>query len=236
MVQSINNMPIREQVFKKLRMMILNYELKPGDKIIESEIAKQFGVSRTPIREALHRLEEEGLLTIYPRRYCLVKGITIDSIHEINLIRAKLEPLTASIAAEKLSNDDLLKLEDILKKANTAFEKEDIDLMIQLNDDFHNVIIHTADLPRITKLLENLQDYYMIFRYSYMKKNNLAKRTLEEHQEILDALKTRDRDLVEKVYKNHVNGILEYEYVAVNDDLSNIDVLTKGDIHERDSI
>lgn len=229
----INNEPIREQVFKKLRMMILNYELKPGDKVIEGDIAKQFEVSRTPIREALHRLEEEGLITIYPRRFCLVNGITIDSIHEINLIRANLEPLTAIIATEKLTDKDLNNMSNILKEANLAFKNHDIELLINLNDDFHNVIIKSAELPRITKLLENLQDYFMLFRQSYMKNKDLAQRTLLEHEEILKALKSRDKDLVEKVYKNHVNGILEYEYIAVNDDHRNIDIQRKENNHDK---
>lgn len=233
MVLEINNKPIREQVFIKIRFMILNYELKPGDKIYESEISRELGVSRTPVREAFHRLEEEGLLTIYPRRYCLVNGITIDSIHEINLIRANLEPLTAKIAAEKLTEEELNNLEDILDMSKKAYDNDDIETMVNLNDDFHNIIIHSAKLPRITKLLENLQDYYMIFRYSYMRKKNLALRTLEEHSDIIEALKTRDKEYVEEVYKRHVNGILEYEYVAVNEDITNIDILNKEDSHGR---
>ena len=236
MIQEINNSPIREQVFKRIRFMILNYELKPGSKIIESEIAKTLGVSRTPVREAMHRLEEEGLIKIFPRRYCLVIGITTESIHEINLIRANLEPLTSVIATDNLTNDDLNKLEKILSESKDAFDNGDIETMIKLNDEFHNVIIQSANLPRITRLLENLQDYYMMFRYSYMKKSELAKRTLDEHQEIIEALKSRDKERVEKVYKKHVNGILEYEYVAVNDDMTNIDVFNKGANHERDSI
>lgn len=232
----INNLPIREQIFKKVRMMILNYELKPGDKLIEGQLAEQLGVSRTPVREALHRLEEEGLIEIFPRRYCLVKGITIDSIHEINLIRANLEPLTAVIAVEKLTDEDLTKLDNILSQSKRALSEKDIENLILLNDEFHNLIIQSANLPRITKLLENLQDYYMFFRRSYMKKDELAERTMKEHFEILKALKSRDKDLVEKAYKHHVGGIFEYEYVAVSDDESQIDVLTKGDKHEGDTL
>lgn len=232
----INNLPIREQIFKKVRMMILNYELKPGDKLIEGQLAEQLGVSRTPVREALHRLEEEGLIEIFPRRYCLVKGITIDSIHEINLIRANLEPLTAVIAVEKLTDEDLTKLDNILSQSKRALSEKDIENLILLNDEFHNLIIQSANLPRITKLLENLQDYYMFFRRSYMKKDELAERTMKEHFEILTALKSRDKDLVEKAYKHHVGGIFEYEYVAVSDDESQIDVLTKGDKHEGDTL
>lgn len=232
----INNLPIREQIFKKVRMMILNYELKPGDKLIEGQLAEQLGVSRTPVREALHRLEEEGLIEIFPRRYCLVKGITIDSIHEINLIRANLEPLTAVIAVEKLTDEDLTKLDNILSQSKKALSEKDIENLILLNDEFHNLIIQSANLPRITKLLENLQDYYMFFRRSYMKKDELAERTMKEHFEILTALESRDKDLVEKAYKHHVGGIFEYEYVAVSDDESQIDVLTKGDKHEGDTL
>src|SRR5699024_10768863 len=127
---SINSTPIREQVLKNLRTMILNYDLKPGDKIIEGAIAEQFNVSRTPVREALHRLEEEGLISIYPRRYCLVKGITIDSIHEINLIRAKLEPVTAVIATENLTDENLDQLAEIINKSKEAFNKNDIDSLV----------------------------------------------------------------------------------------------------------
>src|SRR5699024_4784572 len=136
-------MPIREQVFKKLRQMILSYELKPGDKIIEGKLAETLNVSRTPVREALHRLEEEGLIEIFPRRHCLVKGITIESIHEINLIRAKLEPEAAVIATDKLSKNDLEFLESALVKSQIAFNNKDIQAMIELNDEFHNIIINS---------------------------------------------------------------------------------------------
>lgn len=232
MTNTINSTPIREQVFKKLRWMILKYDLKPGDKIIEANIAKQFNVSRTPVREALHRLEEEGLIEILPRRYCLVKGITIDSIHEINLIRAKLEPEAAIIATHNLSAKDLENLESVLHSATEAFENKNVESLITLNDEFHNIIIEAANLPRISKLLDNLQDYFMLFRYSYMEKRELAKRTIVEHEEILEALKLRNKVLVEKVYKKHVYGILDYEYVAINDNEKHIHIINKGDKNE----
>lgn len=229
MDNSINNQPIREQVLTKLRMMILKYELKPGDKIIEADIAKRLNVSRTPVREALHRLEEEGLMEIYPRRYCLVKGITIDSIHEINLIRAKLEPVTAVISVDNLTDEDFDQLSSILEKSKVAFEQNNINLMIELNDEFHNIIIHSANLPRIQKLLENLQDYFMLFRRSYMMNEDLAYRTITEHKRILEALQKKDKELVDQVYKEHVYGILDYEYVAIENDESHINILNKGD-------
>ncbi|WP_462420598.1 GntR family transcriptional regulator [Salinicoccus sp. Marseille-QA3877] len=227
MVQDINNMPIREQVFKKLRQMILSYELKPGDKIIEGKLAQTLEVSRTPVREALHRLEEEGLIEIFPRRHCLVKGITIDSIHEINLIRAKLEPEAAVIATDKLSRKDLKFLESVLLRSRVAFNKNDIKTMIELNDEYHNVIINSAELPRIEKMLENLQDYFMAFRYAFMGKRELAERTLKEHEDILEALKSRDKDVVKEIYEKHVYGILDYEYVADIDNKNYINLVNK---------
>lgn len=227
MIQDINNMPIREQVFKKLRQMILSYELKPGDKIIEGQLAKTLEVSRTPVREALHRLEEEGLIEIFPRRYCLVKGITIESIHEINLIRAKLEPEAAVIATDKLSEKDLLLLESVLSESEGAFERSDIKAMIELNDEFHNIIINSSNLPRIKKMLENLQDYFMAFRYAFMEKKELAERTLKEHEDILGALRSRDKTLVKEIYEKHVYGILDYEYVADIDNKNYINLVNK---------
>jgi len=236
MIQEINSMPIREQVFKQLRKMILSFDLKPGDKIIEGKIADELGVSRTPVREALHRLEEEGLIEIFPRRYCLVKGITIDSIHEINLIRANLEPEAAVIATDKLTLKDLENLESALINSEKAFHKKDIQSMINFNDEFHNIIIKSANLPRISKLLENLQDYFMAFRYAYMEKSYLAERTLEEHKEILKALKAKDKKMVEEVYKKHVYGILDYEYIADSSKGSYINLKSRGEKYEEKQV
>src|SRR5690625_1278420 len=121
LLKKIETMSIRESVFIQIRGLILNNELKPGERLSEAELAENLGVSRTPVREALHKLELEGLVAIHPRRYCQVIGITKDSIHEINLIRVKLEPIVSKDAVKYLTDEQIQYLKEMVEETKYHF-------------------------------------------------------------------------------------------------------------------
>ncbi|MCE7792910.1 GntR family transcriptional regulator [Salipaludibacillus sp. CUR1] len=216
-MKKVETLSIRETVFKQLRAMILNNELNPGDKLSEAELAEQLGVSRTPVREALHKLELEDLIVIKPRKYCLVKGITSESINEINLIRSQLEPVAARCSVDYLTDEDLKYIGELLDEAINHFESNDVDSLSKAHDEFHSLIIKASNLKRTIKILENLHDYIYSFRYSFMARPDLVQRSIYEHHDIYEALKERDKDKVERLFRNHLEGVLEYENVVLED-------------------
>ncbi|GAK10671.1 GntR family transcriptional regulator [Geomicrobium sp. JCM 19039] len=220
-MKRIENLSIRETVFQQIRQAILMQDIQPGEKLTEAEIAEQLGVSRTPVREALHKLEQENLVEIHPRRHCKVIGITPSAIREINMIRAQLEPTAARHATTRLSDHELNYIGGLLEKSRRHSDEADIKGLVEIHDQFHQTIVQGSNLPRITTILENMHEYIVSFRTSYMSRPELVQRSIEEHEAIYLALKNRDEDLVEELFKKHLEGIFEYEDVVIESNLTN---------------
>src|SRR5699024_5117430 len=127
----------------------------------------------------LHKLELEGLVEIVPRKYCRVIGIRKESIHEINLIRSRLEPIVCMDAVSNITEEKLSYMKKMLEQTEEYFAKNDIEKVIYSNDQFHNTLINSSiNYKRIIRLLENLHDYVVAFRYSFMMRDDLVKRTI----------------------------------------------------------
>jgi DNA-binding GntR family transcriptional regulator len=218
MSEKIESLSIRETVYQKVRWKILKGELKRGEKLIEAELAESLGVSRTPVREALHKLEQEGLVEIFPRRYCEVKGITPKCIEEINLIRSLLEPAAAKKATNTLTDEQLVYLEELLNLSELHFADRNVEKLMEVHDEFHQCIIRASGYDRVIQILENMHDYIIRFRYSFLAKSHLVERSIKEHRDILNALKERDPEKVEENYRKHLSGISEYELVVLEED------------------
>ncbi|SHF42887.1 DNA-binding transcriptional regulator, GntR family [Seinonella peptonophila] len=220
MLDKLRPQSIREMVFKKLRQDILRGIRKPGEKLIEGELANSLGVSRTPIREALHKLEQEGLIEVFPRKYSLVIGITNESLNEINLIRALLEPAAAKQAVDHLTDQQLQEMEELLNQSEYYFQTNDIKNLLRVHDAFHQMIITASKLPRIIQVLENMHDYIVRFRISFLSHPELVARSVREHRMIFEATKLRDAEKVEEIFKEHLFGISEYATVALEQNMN----------------
>jgi len=216
-MEKLEPLSIREMTFIKIRQAILEGKYKPGDKLIEAKVSESFGVSRTPIREALHRLESEGLVKIHPRKYCEVIGIKKENIREINLIRQHLEPLAAKVATENLTSDQLDYLDKLIELAEFHLQKKDLENLLKTHDEFHEIIIQASQMKHLVNMLGNLHDYIVSFRKSFLSREKLVDRSFKEHKEIVKALRTKDTDKVYELYFNHLNGISEYEDVVLED-------------------
>jgi len=216
-MKKIETLSIRESVFLKIRELILNQTFKPEQRLSEAELAEGLGVSRTPVREALHKLELEGLVKIYPRRFCEVIGITKENIHEINLIRLKLEPVVARDAVKYLTDKQLEQMQDMVEQTEYYYDKMNVEKIMEANDTFHSIIIHASEYKRIVSLLDNFHDYIVAFRQSYMSREDLVQRTIIEHNEIYQAFMARDEEQVKALTSKHLSGILEYEDVVLDD-------------------
>ena len=172
-----NHRPLREMVYEELKMQILTGTIIPGTRMMEVELAEEMGVSRTPIREAIRKLEKEGLVTIEPRRGAYASQISTDDMVEILEVRQNMEGLAAFFAASRMKPEQMRELEDVSKKYNQA----------------------VAD--------GNMQDMVLRFRYIYYDNFRRAENMPEEHQTILEAIENGDADAARQAADIHIDRL-----------------------------
>ena len=192
------------QVLNKLMDWIMDGKLKMGEKLNTEELARQLGVSRMPIREALKSLEKMGLAESIP--YVGVKLVSLEQedVLQIYLMRQLLEPLAAGEACKKITEEQIHELEEILKEYIPIVEADEIDakkLYLQ-NRKFHFAIYSISEMDRVCAMIESLWDTLSFFKLIYgrdvIKNTNGAKNMIAEHQGYIDALKDRDAERLKK--------------------------------------
>ncbi len=196
--------PLRESVYEQLRASILRSEIKPNTRLKEVEIAEKMGVSRTPIREAIRKLEIEGLVTIESRKGAHVADISIKDTADTLDVRAYLEGLAARRAAELMTKDQIKELEKISNKFNKAVETGKTQDMIKYDEEFHRYIVNATDNPRLISILENLAELVIRFRYLYFGTFKRAGEMPPQHLSILEYIKAGDTELAGRSARNHI--------------------------------
>ncbi len=200
-------LPLRDVVFNTLRDEILYGKLKPGERLMEIAISERLGVSRTPVREAIRRLEQEGLVDMYPRRGAQVKGITEKALADALEARKTLETFTVNAACSRITKKQL----DRLKEANEEFKgtikaKEKEAAKIASSDEkFHNIIIEAAGNRKIEETLFNLKEQLFRYRYAYLASSSDHMHLAEEHDMLIDAIENADSDLAVEIIKLHID-------------------------------
>ncbi len=197
---------IRDSVFSILRNAILDKKLEPGQRLVERNIAEQLGISRTPVREAIHKLELERLVTHIPRKGVVVSGFTKGDIVEILAIRTSLEALICSIAATKIRPRDLERLEKLAKLLSEEHGKGNFKKSNQLNDKFHEIIYRAAESPRLYDLLNTLLEYITKFTQVAYSKPGRSEEVWVEHKALLKALRAHDSSGAEAAAKIHTEN------------------------------
>lgn len=196
---------LREQVVSAIRIKILNQELAPGVRIIEQNLAQEFGVSRGPVREALRQLEQEGLVEYARNAGCSVRNITVDDIYEIYLMRSGYEMLAVGQFDGKFSPEDFQEMKTILSEMK-ALSEGDISTLIELDHRFHRIIIRKTGLSRLMKSWEELNYGSLIAGInggSY--KATLAQRQYEIHRSLLNELRSGDqRQICRAIYRHYM--------------------------------
>lgn len=226
-VQTREYSPIREEVFTMLRQAILTGKLQPGDRLVERELAEQLGVSRTPVREALRKLELENLVTHIPRKGVVVSEISKKDVIEIFDIRASLEGLASSLAAEKATKEDLQGLCELLEQMDAAENERDNEELSELHDHFHKQLFAIADSPRLIQMINSLSDYINRFTkagYSIPGRRGAAQ---QEHKDLLECLEAKDPERAKTIAEKHIMNskavvLRQYEEVYQRSRLSNI--------------
>ena len=199
-------LPLRDVVFNTLRQAILRGELKPGERLMEIQLANKLGVSRTPIREAIRKLELEGLVLMIPRKGAEVAEITEKSLKDVLEIRRALEDLAVRLACEKITKEELKEL----KKAGDEFKKvlksQDITEVAEADVRFHDVIYMATDNPKLIQLLNNFREQMYRFRVEYLKKAEVRPQLIAEHDEIIKYITQGNKEEASRVVTRHIEN------------------------------
>ena len=200
-------LPLRDVVFNTLRQAILKGELKPGERLMEIQLANKLGVSRTPVREALRKLELEGLVLMIPRKGAEVAEITRQDMEDVLEVRTALEELAVKDACDHITDAQLSEL----KKASNEFKKallEGKDLVTCADADmhFHDVILSATNNRRLIQMLNNLSEQMYRYRMEYLKDERTHKTLIEEHDAVRRALKKHDKVKAGAAIRVHIDN------------------------------
>jgi DNA-binding GntR family transcriptional regulator len=199
--------PLAERVYSYLRSAIVSGHIPPEDRLVEEVIARELEVSRTPVREALHKLEREGLIEHFPNRGFTVIRETESHVAEIFEIRSILEGHILRIACESATDEFISELKSILEKAERCLAQSKIGELHRSNTLFHDRIIHQVPgRKRLKGLVKDLREYVLRYRSATLQFPGGAERTLQGHEKIILALETGDQDLCESVMRAHIEG------------------------------
>ncbi len=204
-VIGLNPESLTEGIARSIREAITLGRWKPEEKIIETELADQMGVSRSPIREALRILANEGLVTLVPRKGAKVSKISLKDLKEIYAIRANLESMAARIAAVNLRTDEIKRMENLHEKMLRKTRVNDVEGIFRLNEKFHLCILQAGDNERLIEVNKSLKTRSQRFRMAILSLPGRLTEALDEHYRILEALKNRDAVLAEELVKAHVH-------------------------------
>ena len=192
------------KVFQQLKNSILAGEFENGAELREIALAKKLGVSRTPVREALRQLEQEGLVEIYPNRGAYVKGITYKDVEDIFRIRARLEGLCAEMAVSSITHEQLDKLDEIILLSKFYEEKKDMEHLLKMDSQFHEVLFESCGSKMLEHQLKDYHQYVQKARLRSLKRQERAKKSTQEHEEILLAIKDRDAQRADELATRHI--------------------------------
>ncbi len=199
-------LPLRDVVFITLRQAILTGDLKPGERLMEIHLANRLGVSRTPIREAIRKLELEGLVTMIPRRGAEVAQITEKSLKDVLEVRRSLDALSVELACDRINEEELKALDE----ACTAFEEatgtRDPKKIAQADVALHDIIVRATENNRLIQLVNNLAEQMYRYRFEYIKDENCHKQLIEEHRIIFNSIRNKDKETASRTAKLHIDN------------------------------
>ncbi|WP_434797819.1 GntR family transcriptional regulator [Terrisporobacter vanillatitrophus] len=199
-----NYKPLRDVVFENLRTAILDGNLKAGQRLMEVQLAEQLGVSRTPIREAIRKLELEGLVVMLPRKGAYVANMSFKDLIDVLEIRASLEGLAASLASERRRDEDIVELERVAKEFEKSVRETNIDDVLKKDVEFHEKIFIMANNKKLYQLITSLWEQVHRFRVTYVSNYEASLSLVDEHNRILEAIKEGDSELAKKYATEHI--------------------------------
>lgn len=203
-------LPLRDVVFQTLRQAILRGELKPGERLMEIHLAHKLGVSRTPVREAIRKLELEGLVLMIPRKGAVVAEITISDLEDVLEVRMTLEELAVRYACKRITKEQLDELRHLSDEFRRSLSGSDVGACAQADVAFHDAIYEATGNKRLIQILNNLREQMYRYRMEYLKDRLSHTMLTREHEEILEALECRDEKRALEAMSRHVERQKEH--------------------------
>lgn len=203
-------LPLRDVVFETLRQAILRGELKPGERLMEIHLAQKLGVSRTPVREAIRKLELEGLVRMIPRKGAVVAEITVSDLEDVLEVRMALEELAVKLACRSITGEQLSEMRRLSEEFKKTLKGNDVGACAQADMKFHEAIYDATGNGRLVQILNNLREQMYRYRMEYLKDRQSHMMLVQEHEEILSALENRDETAALAVTARHIERQKEH--------------------------
>ena len=199
-------LPLRVVVFNTLRQAILKGELKPGERLMEIALAEKLGVSRTPIREAMRKLELEGLVVMIPRRGAQVANITEKDLNDVLEVRIALENVAIEKACTRMSEEDMGRLWLAAKEFERTMAEGNLVRLAEADVEFHEIIYRASDNKRLNQVLNNLREQIYRYRVEYLKEEETRNVLVKEHEELTKAIRERDVKKAQEISFRHIEN------------------------------
>ena len=200
---------LSQKVYRVLKTEIVKGNLKPGNKLLEGKIAKQMGISRTPVREASRELAAEGFVKTSPNQGMVVNNASIEDIQEVLQIRGVLEGLAARLSATIINGEEIIELERYIKQMEKFTNKNDALSYSEADAEFHELILNICGNKRLIQIRKNLSDQAHRYRIRSLNIPGRLQYSLKEHQEIVEALKRKDAEQADKLSQKHIENVLK---------------------------
>lgn len=214
-ISSNEYLPLRDVVFNTLRDAILMGKLVPGERLMENQLAEKLGVSRTPIREALRMLELENLVELVPRKGAQVLDMTEKDIIDVLEIREVLESLGTSLACKKMNPEQLLKLKEVERQFEQACADKDVEAVVDMDEEFHNIIFSSTENVKLIQLFNNLRIQLYRYRMAHVKLTSSITTIITHHRSIISAIENRRPEDGAKAAQDHIRYHTEFIVNAV---------------------
>lgn len=209
--------PLREVVSETMREAIVNGILKPGERLMEIQLAEELGVSRTPVREAIRKLELEGFVVMIPRRGTYVAGLSIKDINEVFEIRTALDVLAAGLAAERITEEELEQMERLMVEIGENIDQGNMDGIITLDSQFHDILYKASRNDRLVGIINNLREQFTRFRSISIMYPGRLKNTLEEHRQLVEAIAQRNPEVAQQLAREHMENAEQTLLMEMNE-------------------
>ncbi len=209
--------PLREEVYDSLKKSILHGKLNGGQRLIEEQLAHQIGISRTPVREAFHKLERDELVTRLPKGGFAVRDFTKEDVEEIFGIRSALESYAAYLATLHISPEKISNLEKKIEETEKALRSGDEDKVIHLHTEFHDLLYKSCKSNKLIEMINNFRDYFYRYRPALLRTEKTIRVSIEDHRRMLEAMKKKNPRLVERLVRKHLTKGKEIIIKEINE-------------------
>ena len=212
----LESRPIREIAYEVLKHAIVTGEIPAGERIVETDYADRLHISRTPLREALRKLERDGLVEYVMRRGVVVRAFTIADVDEIYTIRNALEMLTLPAIVKNVAEGDIRSLKEMLNQMDAALRENSIEKLSTLSRAFHSQIMHISSQPRILRVIESQDEYITRFSAMSIAQESRRLEAHQEHHQIVGCLEKRDLPRLQALMQKHIERSKENCLAALN--------------------